>query len=431
VFGAAGDTANLGVSALLYSTVAAIAEREPDARITVFDNGWGVREGSIPAGDHDVAIRLCGARHSRRLHRPESFWNMRLAARVGGSWNAGTRFVAGADAVLDLSAGDSFGDLYGDRRFRAIVAPKQLALDLGRPLILLPQTYGPFVTDRTRATAKDLLIRASMSWARCEDSSRAMQEILGTSWDADRHRQGVDVAFGLSAREPALSLSERALRWLGERAAHPLIGFNVSGLVFNDPAAARTYGLSADYVQAVTLFMGRVLRETDTRVLFVPHVMGKPGEVESDPGACAELARRLGPSARERVEILPAHLDAQEIKWVISHVDWFCGTRMHSTIAALSSGVPTAAIAYSLKTRGVFATCGQERHVHDARSLRTEELVERLWSSLQSREDARSSLGARLPGVSRALRDSWDVILAACRPSRRGAVPRREELPAT
>ncbi len=422
LFGAAGDTANLGVSALLYSTVAALAEREPGVRITVFDNGWGVRESSIPTGHRDVPIRFCGARESRRLHRPESFWNMRLAARFGGTWNSGTGLVAEADAVLDLSAGDSFGGLYGERRFKAIVAPKHLALALGRPLILLPQTYGPFVTDRSRRVAEEILKQVSMSWARCPDSFRAMQELLGTSYRADHHCQGVDVAFGLPSHEPSTPLAQRTQEWLRGERTGPLLGLNVSGLVYNDPRAARTYGLSADYVQAIEAFLARILSQTDAHVILVPHVMGQPGHVESDPGACTELVKRLAPADRSRIEILPDDLGPLEIKWVISHLDWFCGTRMHSTIAALSSGVPSAAIAYSLKTRGVFAVCGQEMHVHDARTLSTEDLVERLWDSLQNRERAKVSLLEHLPAVRRTLAESWDTILGACHRSNGHAV---------
>ena len=39
---------------------------------------------------------------------------------------------------------------------------------------------------------------------------------------------------------------------------------------------------------------------------------------------------------------------------------------MHATIAALSSGVPCATVAYSLKARGVFASCGMAHAVADA-----------------------------------------------------------------
>ncbi len=52
---------------------------------------------------------------------------------------------------------------------------------------------------------------------------------------------------------------------------------------------------------------------------------------------------------------------------------------MHSTIAGLSSGVPTATVTYSDKALGVFELCGQEDHVIDPRIFDTEQVVARLW----------------------------------------------------
>jgi len=58
------------------------------------------------------------------------------------------------------SGGDSFADLYGDWRFSAITAPIALALVMELPLVLLPQTYGPFSTAETRRRARELQLGA-------------------------------------------------------------------------------------------------------------------------------------------------------------------------------------------------------------------------------------------------------------------------------
>src|SRR5688572_10406244 len=199
LFGAAGDTSNLGVSALMTSAVAAIARAHPRAEVTVFDNGWGTRSGIVRVGDQDFAVRYRGARLSRRLYRPESLWNMRLAAWTGWQGNPGTRAMADADAILDVSGGDSFGDLYGEKRFRAMTLPKQIALRLGRPLVLLPQTYGPFRDRSAERLAASLVRRSAMAWARCARSFETLKQLLGTDFDPSRHREGVDMAFALEA----------------------------------------------------------------------------------------------------------------------------------------------------------------------------------------------------------------------------------------
>jgi len=50
---------------------------------------------------------------------------------------------------------------------------------------------------------------------------------------------------------------------------------------------------------------------------------------------------------------MPAHFNASQIKQVISQLRCFIGARTHATIAALSTGVPTLSIAYSVKAKGI------------------------------------------------------------------------------
>ncbi len=91
--------------------------------------------------------------------------------------------------------------------------------------------------------------------------------------------------------------------------------------------------------------------------------------------------------------------EAQAVKWVIAQCDAFCGTRMHSTIAALSTNTPAVALAYSPKTKGVFDTCGQGDRVVDLRfdgSREVEGAVLRLWAD---RRQVGSELLAAMPSI--------------------------------
>lgn len=414
LFGAALDTANLGVSALGKSVVHGLRSAAPDCAVTVFDFGGGT--GTFPwgANGHAKPIQRCGAYHTRRIYRPESLWNIRVSAHLGGLWNRGARLLRAADAVLDITGGDSFTDLYGPWRFRAVTLCKQIALELGKPLVLLPQTYGPFASSRNRRIAQDIVRRSAMAWARDERSFDVLKELLGDAFDPARHRSGVDVAFSLPAVRPAEDALGAAAEWLGDKSA-PLAGLNVSGLLMNRPGtAARQYGFQAHYGEAVISLVRRLLKDSGARILLIPHVVTPPGHYESDIGAYQRVADAVANAAGGRVTVLPALHDPCEVKWAISQLDWFCGTRMHSTIAALSSGVPAAAIAYSPKTLGVFETCGQGAHVADPRQLDTGEVVERLWQSWAAREKARESLQATLPAVLRRAEEQMDAIVAEC-----------------
>lgn len=415
VAGAAPDTGNLGVSALFESTVVGVARRVPGARLAVLDHGRGVRRAALPLADGPLEYECVGASLTRRLYRSDSWFRIRLASRLGGLGNAAAQRFLGARALLDVSGGDSFTDLYGPFRFEAIVRPKLTALEHGVPLVLLPQTYGPFGSKDTETRAARLVRGAAMAWARDERSFAVLRELLGDAFDPGRHRCGVDMAFLLEARPPRKPLPAPLDAWTAPARASEVFGINVSGLIHNDPEGARTrYGFRADYREVIEGLVRAVLDSEGVHVALVPHVITPRGHFESDMDACRSVAEAVG---SDRVTIVPDTYDQAEVKSVIASMDWFCGTRMHSTIAALSSGVPTAAVAYSPKTAGVFETCGQGRHVVDPRSSETRSVVDALVASFTARDSARLSLAESLPRVLKAAQEQMDAIAAVCAPS--------------
>nr|WP_231134676.1 polysaccharide pyruvyl transferase family protein [Motilibacter deserti] len=347
---------------------------------------------------------------------------MRLALRLGGAGSVGARLVRGADAVLDVSGGDSFAGTYGEFRFRTVLLPKLLALQAGRPLVLLPQTYGPFPDPAMRAKAARVVRAAHAAWARDSDSHDALRELLGDEYDPQRHRLGVDMAFALPVRRPDDAVADAVERFVDGDGA-PVAGVNVSGLLYNDPTAAARYGLSVDYPAVVRAFVER-LCAAGARVLLVPHVLGPAGlvgpdaPVESDTGACLHLAAQLPERWRDRVHVVTGPMDATQAKWVISRTSWFTGARMHATIGALSSGVPTAALAYSMKFRGVFASVGAAAGVVDARRVDDATALDALLASWEARDSARGELARSVQEVARRAASQMEEVVGVAESGR-------------
>jgi len=413
--GAAPDTGNLGVSALFYSTVAGISERLPDYSLTVFDHGKGIRDMQLAIKDNpNFTIQVCGAKHGRRYYHQENFANIRLSCKFGGGFNAIARHILNAKVMLDVSGGDSFTDLYGNKCFETITYPKEIAIENKIPLILLPQTYGPYTSSVVRNKAAKLVQQTAMAWARDVESFDELKGLLGTAFDEEKHFLGVDVAFLLPFTPPRTELSDKLTNWLNNR-TQATVGINVSGLIYNQPDKARSqYGFKADYQQVIYQFVKKILAETDANIVLIPHVLVEESHYESDVAASKHLISLLSDSEKQRVEIVfeSYHYDQCEIKWIISQMDWFCGTRMHSTIASLSTEVATAAIAYSLKTWRVFKTCGQELQVIDPREMDTQEVVDGLWECWQQRDKVKLSLQKQLPKVLAAAKQQMDLICA-------------------
>lgn len=391
-----------------------VDRHEHRAVMSLLDDGWGVRSEPDLGYEH-LDLEYLGVRWSRRWHRQESWARIRLAQALGSHHNRAAARIADADAVLDLSGGDSFTDLYGPARLAAVSAPKRAAIRADRPLVLLPQTYGPFTTRSGRAAAERIIRSASLAYARDARSHEQLLALAGPDADRSRLRQGVDVAFALVPRRPEAQVADRVEEW----ALDLTVGVNVSGLL-RDAAAHAQFGLAGDYIATMTAAV-RGLLSAGARVVFVPHVHDPGGVGESDVAAIARVRERLTAAERDRVMVLPPHLDAAEIKWAVTRLDWFVGSRMHATIAALSTCTPAAAYAYSDKTLGVFETCGAGSQVVDARRSHGVEAVEAILASFHDRQSIRAQLTARVPATVEQSCDQLSSMLESVMQWRDGA----------
>ena len=403
---AAPDTGNQGVSALCHAAVAGLARRGA-ARMAVADHGRGRRR----AGWEHADVDLVGLTNTRRFWRNDSLKRAYLCARLGVGASVAARAVAQSRAVLDISGGDSFTDLYGPQRFQAMILTKRLALESGVPLILLPQKLGPFQEPANLRAAVKVLRRASAVWVRDPESFRFLQNAMDDQFDPERHRLGVDVAIALPTKEP-VGVPRMVSEMLSGPRSFPLVGLNVSGLLCNDAdVARRDFGLAEGHPAQIEA-VARALLEADAglQLLLISHVHRPVGHPESDLAAANELAARLGSLAEGRVHVLSGSLSAMELIWVLARLDWCAGARMPATIGAFSSGVPTLGLGYTDKTRGVFQECGLGSEVADLRRLDARQLAERTVVSFLKRTPMRVDLAKRVVGLKARASTEMDQI---------------------
>ncbi len=397
VAGAAPNSGNLGVNALCSGLTAALYPRLTTPSMTLLDFSRSVRQGIYECGQA-CAVTFAGANHSRRYYHSSCLTNVYVQSRLGVALT-GTAKLFRDSVILDVSGGDSFTDLYGIGRFNLVSFPKMIAKSYRTPLVLMPQTIGPFADPAVKARAVEYIKYARLVYTRDARSFQYLKELLGDDFDPARCKEGVDMAF-------LLQYEDASAEWIAAAKAHNTIGLNVSGLIYNDPDEAKSrYGIEGDYRAAMKALVDQLLDAHSGHLALVPHVLVRDTEVESDYAACKHLYESLTPAQQARVEILPTDLNERQIKGYIRHFEWFCGMRMHATIAAISSGVPTANIAYSGKSLGVFETVDVGDQVVDARSTGTEGLVARALQSYHQREDVRQRLADALPRV-RARADS-------------------------
>lgn len=416
VFGAALDTGNLGVQALGLSILSALEARLPNGRFVVFAGSPGrvQRRLKFPTdhGTRIVAFQEIGCSLSRNPWKSGNLYveTAMRQLRPGSKGGAIARELNEADLILDISGGDSFTSIYGSYRFRYVSLPKRFAGRFDTPIVYLPQTYGPF-EGNSRYAVRELMALASQVWARDRHSQRIAQHYLGER----PVMLAPDVAFTLPYDRDD-GTKRRSLDGL-------VCGMNVSGLLANRKTAGRRFGLGCDYNRLMRDIATALLdADQRVRILLAPHVLVPESHAESDVRACRTLRESLSPDLRSRTELITERLDAMRFKSIISQCDFFVGSRMHACIAALSTGVPTCAIAYSDKTHGVFETVGAEMSVFDPRHQPATQIVRGVWDRFSDRTASRSVLEHRLPIAVRKVQEMFDGALAAMkRPSVRMA----------
>ena len=298
---------NLGVGALTVSEVAILRGIAADLgralEITAID--WKDARAPYVTGPDIRVVGLDG----RFLANPGGF----LAT------------VRRADLVVDIGAGDSFADIYGPRRLNRIFAMKALVHLAGTPLVVAPQTIGPF----TRGLSKRLA-----RWSLGRSALVATRDALSTAALRDLGYQGA-----------VIEASDVALRLPYDPPEHrpegpPRVGLNVSGLLMAGGYTGRNeLGIGLDYPRLIADLIGD-FRARGAEVHLVPHVIVHTGPMqgEDDWRACQRLA-----ADHPGTVLAPAFDSPSAAKTYIAGLDFFLGARMHACIAAFSSepAIPT------------------------------------------------------------------------------------------
>lgn len=339
---------NMGVGALSVSEVAILRrisqERSIPISIKVID---GLSKRPVYVIGDDVEIRP-----SRPLRKPLDFF----AA------------VKDSDMVIDIGGGDSFADIYGRRRLAQMFLMKYLTHLARKPLVLAPQTFGPFQHGLSTFLARQSIQLSTIVATRDSLSTTCLNEMGVSSGIIEAS----DVALRLPYDPPTARLEDGPIK----------VGLNVSGLLMSGGYTRNNmFGLQLDYPQMVRDILQYFTDHPDScEVHLVPHVISwQRGALEDDYAASVELRDEF-PS----VTVAPAFTSPSEAKSYIASMDFFMGARMHACIAAFSSGVPVVPMAYSRKFAGLFGALGYNETV-DCTSQSAEEILTRISDAYQRR----------------------------------------------
>jgi colanic acid/amylovoran biosynthesis protein len=345
------SSGNLGVGALTESNIAIIREASESINQTVrfIILGTGTEPAAaglvdeLRANGHDIEVqqaRILRAGFRKQIRR--------------------------CDLVVDIGEGDSFADIYGFKRFFYYWLSKNIVCSLGKPLILAPQTIGPFNGFWARLLAKQVMHRCKVIFARDHLSSSYLESLkVGGNC-----KEAIDVAFRLPFKRRSFA-PHNQIR----------IGLNVSALLFHGGyTGGNQFGLSIDYPATVRRIISTLVADRTIELHLVPHVIVPDAPIEDDHAIAEKLAQEF-----PGVKVAPRFVRPSEAKGYIAGLDFFVGARMHSCVAAFSAGVPVLPMAYSRKFAGLFGSLGYTQTI-DCKTQNEDAVLRLILIGLKNKE---------------------------------------------
>lgn len=376
---------NRGCEAIICATQRMLRERmkDPQFVLSSFEyqedslSDWGDDLKIIPAKSNAVWTKYSFdwflAKLYRRISRDKE-WDLVLKPI--------TRDIAAADVVLSVG-GDNYTDDYVDYYdpLRYYLQLNRFVKDRKKKLVIWGASVGPFKKTERLDYVVECLNLADLLTIRESISFKYLQQ-LGV-----RNIQRVaDPAFLL----PVEPVDDPVL---GHMKDSEFLGFNISPLIADYLSTKGKHYV----VEECAKFLDEVLNNTNRQVLLVPHVFKK--EPSNNDRIFMEQIRS-SMAKKSRCHLPQKDYNCKELKFLISKCRYFMGARTHSTIAALSTGVPTISIGYSQKAQAINQDVFNHLdYVLDYKNLTSVTLKDKFDFLVSDESRARKSLELALPAV--------------------------------
>lgn len=256
------------------------------------------------------------------------------------------RAMLKCDFIFDITLGDSFSDIYSQKQCLGNIRFKFLAELFAKQYILLPQTYGPFSDKKILKFAKYIINKASYVYCRDKKS----QEYLNLIIPNKKTYLSTDIAFLLPYQEKKHLFPNDKIN----------IGINISGLLWNGGFNQKNqFNMTFDYKRFIEEIILYFSKNPLVKIYLIPHVIDISLDAYDDDYKISVLIAQ-----KNNLDIAPKFDTPIQAKSYIAGMDYFIGSRMHSTIAAFSCGIPTIPVSYSRKFEGLFGSFDYPYIVH-------------------------------------------------------------------
>lgn len=243
------------------------------------------------------------------------------------------------DVALEAAdyGGDGFSDIYGTPLFLSRLDQTCMMKRLKVPVVMLPQTIGPFKDKKNERIALDVMRYASEVYVRDERYVKEL-DAAGIKYTLTK-----DISAFMKPQPWDIDIKDNA------------VGLNVSGLAYHNNFKDLA-GQFDTYPELIDRIISH-FQQKGCNVYLIPHSYDyQHPDDNDDMTACREAYNRHADKAG--LYVVDKDMLAPEVKYVISRMTFFMGARMHANFAAIYTGVPVFGMAYSYKFAGAFEANG-------------------------------------------------------------------------
>ena len=240
--------------------------------------------------------------------------------------------------VAAINGGDGFSDIYSAATFFSRLHETNIAMKRNIPVIILPQTIGPFKEESNRTIANRILQYATRIYVRDDKFIKELNS-MGLKYEMTK-----DLSAYMKPQSFDIDIKPNA------------VGLNVSGLTYSNTFRTLS-GQFASYPYLVKAII-RYFQSLNVPIYLIPHSYNynNPEASNDDLVAIKDLYANLENKAN--VYVVDRDMISPQVKYVISRMSFFIGTRMHANFAAIYTKVPLFGLAYSYKFQGAFEASG-------------------------------------------------------------------------
>ena len=257
--------------------------------------------------------------------------------------------------IAALNGGDGLTDIYGEKLLNSRLPEMNLAMELNIPFIIMPQTIGPFLEDAKKRRIINILRKAQKIFVRDKNFIDELEK------NHLSYEEANDLSYYMQPQPFPIDIQR------------PCIGINVSGLAYSN-----RFGNLVGQFDSYPKLMSELVKKFQSKgchVYIIPHSynVNKPEKNNDDLEASKLFYNAL--RDKTNVHFIDKDLISPQVKYLISQMEFFIGTRMHANFAAIFTNTPVFGLAYSYKFKGAFEKNGIYNRTCEINNLSESDIV--------------------------------------------------------